>query len=138
MLQNERSIKLTLLESLFLPHFQLSPWFFPNLKFEGNTHTNTNQNDFIFGLYQVFYPFLLRMLYGLPWWLRWWGFCLQHRRPGFDPWVRKIPWRREWLPMPVFYPSLLTASCTFKHLYKWMTLFTLIQKEFVVSAYKSK
>ena len=20
------------------------------------------------------------------------------RRRGFDPWVRKIPWRREWLP----------------------------------------
>ena len=23
-------------------------------------------------------------------------------RPGFDPWVRKIPWRREWQPTPVF------------------------------------
>ena len=22
--------------------------------------------------------------------------------PGFDPWVRKLPWRREWLPTPVF------------------------------------
>ena len=21
---------------------------------------------------------------------------------GFDPWVRKIPWRREWLPIPMF------------------------------------
>ena len=21
---------------------------------------------------------------------------------GFDPWVRKIPWRREWQPTPVF------------------------------------
>ena len=21
---------------------------------------------------------------------------------GFDPWVGKIPWRREWLPIPVF------------------------------------
>ena len=26
---------------------------------------------------------------------------LQCRRPGFDPWVRKIPWRREWSPTPV-------------------------------------
>ena len=25
-------------------------------------------------------------------------------RPGFDPWVGKIPWRREWLPTPVFLP----------------------------------
>ena len=22
--------------------------------------------------------------------------CLQCRRPGFDPWVGKIPWRRKW------------------------------------------
>ena len=28
--------------------------------------------------------------------------CLQYRRPGFDSWVGKIPWRREWLPTPVF------------------------------------
>ena len=30
--------------------------------------------------------------------------CLQCRRPEFDPWVRKIPWRREWQPTPVFLP----------------------------------
>ena len=24
---------------------------------------------------------------------------------GFDPWVRKIPWRREWLLTPVFLPE---------------------------------
>ena len=29
----------------------------------------------------------------------------QGRRPRFDPWVRKIPWRREWLPTPVFLPG---------------------------------
>ena len=23
----------------------------------------------------------------------------------FDPWVRKIPWRREQLPIPVFWPG---------------------------------
>ena len=26
-------------------------------------------------------------------------------RPGFDPWVGKIPWRRESLPTPVFWPG---------------------------------
>ena len=26
-------------------------------------------------------------------------------RPGFSPWVGKIPWRREWLPSPVFWPG---------------------------------
>ena len=24
--------------------------------------------------------------------------------PRFDPWVGKISWRREWLPIPVFWP----------------------------------
>ena len=23
----------------------------------------------------------------------------------FDPWVRKIPWRRKWQPIPVFLPG---------------------------------
>ena len=27
------------------------------------------------------------------------------RRCGFDPWVRKIPWRRQWQPTPVFLPG---------------------------------
>ena len=31
--------------------------------------------------------------------------CLQCKRPGFDPWVGKIPWRREPLPTPVFLPG---------------------------------
>ena len=26
-------------------------------------------------------------------------------RPRFDPWVRKIPWRRKWQPTPVFLPG---------------------------------
>ena len=34
-------------------------------------------------------------------------FCLQFRRPRFDPWVGKIPWSREWLPTPVFLPREL-------------------------------
>ena len=43
--------------------------------------------------------------YWLPRWL-----CDQEsdshcRRPGFDPWVGKIPERREWLPTPVFLPG---------------------------------
>ena len=31
--------------------------------------------------------------------------CLQCRRPRFNPWIGKIPWRREWLPIPVFFPG---------------------------------
>ena len=37
----------------------------------------------------------------LPWWLRWKSVCLHGGRPGFDPWVRKMPWRRKWQPIPV-------------------------------------
>jgi len=42
---------------------------------------------------------------GLPWWFRWQSICLQCRRPGFDPEVGKISWRREWHPTPVFLPG---------------------------------
>ena len=31
--------------------------------------------------------------------------CRGCRRPGLDPWVRKIPWRRKWQPTPVFLPG---------------------------------
>ena len=30
---------------------------------------------------------------------------LQRWRPGFDPWVGKIPWRRAWQPTPVLLPG---------------------------------
>ena len=42
---------------------------------------------------------------GFPWWLCWWRICLQCGRPPFNPWVGKIPWRRERLPTPVFWPG---------------------------------
>ena len=31
--------------------------------------------------------------------------CRRGRRHGFDPWVKKIPWRRKWQPAPVFLPE---------------------------------
>ena len=39
---------------------------------------------------------------GIPWWGR---VCLPCRRPGFNPWVGKISWRRKWHPTPVFLPG---------------------------------
>ena len=44
---------------------------------------------------------------GLLWLLRQSRICLQCRRQGFDPWVGKIPWRKELQPTPV---SLLENS----------------------------
>ena len=31
--------------------------------------------------------------------------CRSHKRHGFNPWVRKVPWRRAWQPTPVFSPG---------------------------------
>ena len=28
--------------------------------------------------------------------------CRRHKSGGVDPWVWKTPWRRTWLPTPVF------------------------------------
>ena len=31
--------------------------------------------------------------------------CRRHKRRGFDPWIRTIPWRMAWQPTPVFLPG---------------------------------
>ena len=31
--------------------------------------------------------------------------CRRCRRCGFDPWVRKIPWKKKWQPTPVLLPG---------------------------------
>ena len=45
-------------------------------------------------------------------WLSWERICLQCERPGFNPWVEKIPWRRERLPTPVFWPREFHGLCS--------------------------
>ena len=45
---------------------------------------------------------------GLPRWLSGKEFtfqCRRGRKCGFDPWVGKITWRRQWQPTPVFLPG---------------------------------
>ena len=37
---------------------------------------------------------------------------LQYGRPGFNPWVGKIPWRSESLPTPVLWPGELHGLCS--------------------------
>ena len=51
----------------------------------------------------LFFAILLPLVF--PSWLSWWRICLQCGRPGLDPWVGKIPWRRRWRPTPVFLPG---------------------------------
>ena len=31
--------------------------------------------------------------------------CRRHKRHGFDPWVKKIPWSRKWRPTPMCLPG---------------------------------
>ena len=69
-------------ENLHIIYSQLSLWVVPPyLRFQ------------IFGLN------------GLPWWLSGKESACQCRRCGFNPWVRKIPWRRKGQPTPVFLPG---------------------------------
>ena len=51
------------------------------------------ENQFSPFLLKTFPPLYIRII------------CLQWGRPRFSPWVGKIPWRREWLPIPVFLPG---------------------------------
>ena len=48
---------------------------------------------------------LLSWQFGVPWWLSSKESTCQCRRPGFNPWVGKIPWRSKWQPIPVFLPG---------------------------------
>ena len=36
--------------------------------------------------------------------VQWWRICMPSRRHRFEPWVGKIPWRKERQPIPVFLP----------------------------------
>ena len=45
------------------------------------------------------------LLFGLPWWLRWRKNLPTMQETQFNPWIGKIPWRREYLPIPVFLPG---------------------------------
>ena len=54
------------------------------------------------------------------WWaslgLRWYKIHLQCRRPGFNPWVGKIPWRRAWQPTAIFLPGEFQGQRSFARL----------------------
>ena len=54
----------------------------------------------------VIFQFILFLIcMEFPRWLSGKESTRQCRRRGFDPWSRKIPWRRKWQPTPVFWPE---------------------------------
>ena len=36
--------------------------------------------------------------------------CRKYKRCKFDPWVKKIPWRRKWLPTAVYLPGRIPST----------------------------
>ena len=56
---------------------------------------------------------------GLPWWLRQERIRLQRWRPTFNPWVGKIPWRRKWLPTPVYLPGEFHGQRSLVDYHRW-------------------
>ena len=56
-------------------------------------------------IYIPLYFILYTNTFIFPWWLRRLRICLQCRRSDFDPWVKKVTWRRAWQPTPVFLPG---------------------------------
>ena len=65
--------------------------------------------DLIFIMHIITYQFNCKALNfptinnGLPWRLSGKESACQCSRHGFNPWVRKMPWRRKWQPTPVFW-----------------------------------
>ena len=94
-----------------LPCRLLCPWYSPGKNIGAGCHLLLQGTFLIQGsnpgllhCRQTLYPLSRQVKLSLPSWLSRWRICLQCRRPGFHPWVGKIPPKRERLPTPVFWP----------------------------------
>ena len=88
---------------------------FKNIIFKVHSHCSIYQHFIpfcgwiiVYCMYipQFVYPFIYWLAFGLlpPFGCR---LCLHCRRPRLDSWIRKICWRRDRLPTPVFLSSLM-------------------------------
>ena len=66
---------------------------------------------------------------GLPWCLRRQRICLECRISAFSSWVRKIPWRREGQPTPVFLPGEYDRGAW------WATVHGVVKSQIYMVAY---
>ena len=95
------------------PHGRYSPWNSPghntavgNLSLlQGIFPTQGSNPDLLHCRWINFDLAFFSLRMGLLWYLSWLRIRLQCGRPGFDPWVGTIPWRRESVPTPVFWPG---------------------------------
>ena len=87
-------------------HFSIFAWKIPWMKEPGGLQSTVSQrvrHNWATNTQGVLYHLTLS---GLPWWLSGKESPCQCRRHRLDPWVRKIPWRRKWQPIPVFLPRI--------------------------------
>ena len=54
---------------------------------------------------KISFGFFHNILHGLPWWLSGKESACNCRRPSFNPWIGKIPWRTAWHPTLAFLPG---------------------------------
>ena len=89
-----------------------SGWYVKNTHWSGwKIKTSKHADKAVLVCWEIFFPVFI-LWYGL-----YRGFpgstsgkepachCRKHKRWGFDPWVREIPWRRPLQPTPVFFPG---------------------------------
>ena len=90
-------------------HFFLHLFFWENISSSYNSRITINNVTNINILLTIFaVKFLLTCVYifiGLPWWCSGRRIRLLKQRQGFNPWLRKIHWRRKGQPVPVFLPG---------------------------------
>ena len=84
-----------------LLHFSGTSWRIKSGRIEGEEERRgIMKKDLFYYYYLSFIPSLLSSSV-----VQMVRIYLQCWRPGADPWVRKIPWRREWHSIPVFLPG---------------------------------
>ena len=74
------------------------------------TPIHTTHHDIIYHKLHLLQMMVTYTIRGLPRWHQQLRIYLQCRRPGFNRWVRKIPWRREWQLTPIFLPGKLQGQ----------------------------
>ena len=100
------TLKTLLEETGLLERSKFSRYVFA--KEQNKSKAGRNRDVQQYSVKKIFFFFAIpHCLWGLPKWLSGQEPTCQsrrHRRPKFNPWVSKIPWRREWQLTPAFLP----------------------------------
>ena len=83
---------------------QLEGWNCHKVSWKSYRKRSSGQGVGKFSLTKLYLERPIRYL-GLPRWLSGKEYTCQCQRREFDPWIRKIPWRRKWQPTLVLLPG---------------------------------